>query len=203
MWFKKLWHLCLEWIRKEAEGSLRFTGNVWPWLEGEGMCSLFSLLLAKKCERVSGSRRATSGAVKPPTAWDKDIFPWLAEYLLCLSPLIHASLWATRDHFDPDWESKWFTPESEVYYLKDRIMPDSWFSFLPVPGSRARQMTCCERLLLLTGLCSPCLPYSSNFVVQTLCISGRDLSTFGTSVQIRSNMGPQGGTIGPHPVHRY
>lgn len=78
MWFKKLWHLCLEWIRTEAEGSLRFTGNVWPWLEGEGTCSLFSLLLAKKCERVSGSRRAASGAVKPPTAWDKGIDRYLS-----------------------------------------------------------------------------------------------------------------------------
>lgn len=175
MWFKKLWHLCLEWIRKEAEGSLGFIGNVWPWLEGERTCSLFTLLLAKTCGHVSGSRRTASGAVKPPTAWDKgiDTFLWLTQDLLCLFPLFNSCIVSELlDHFDPDGESYWFTPESEVYYLKERIMPNSWFSFVPGPGSRARQMTYYERV---TGLCSPCMPCNSNFVVQKLCISGRDL----------------------------
>lgn len=83
-WFKKFWLLWLEQVRKETVGSLRLTGNVWPGWE-ENMFS--SLLVDRKREHVSGSRRAASGGTR-----QRDPFSWLTQYLRCLFPLIHVSL---------------------------------------------------------------------------------------------------------------
>lgn len=54
-------------------------------LAWERRCPLFSLSLARKPEGGSGSRRATSGGSDTPNCRrQRDTFPWLAQYLLCL-----------------------------------------------------------------------------------------------------------------------
>lgn len=65
----------------EVSGLLEMFGPGWE----ENMFS--SLLVDRKREHVSGSRRAASGGTR-----QRDPFSWLTQYLRCLFPLIHVSL---------------------------------------------------------------------------------------------------------------
>lgn len=73
---------------REVSGLQEMFSLAW-----ERRCPLFSLSLARKPEGGSGSRRATSGGSDTPNCRrQRDTFPWLAQYLLCLFSPIHGLL---------------------------------------------------------------------------------------------------------------